>query len=131
MASKAHPIEPLILTVASRAGLLNLILGVVGVVACTMISHGAAAGFALGLVAGLFNQYLCLKIVRRGLLMEPERAKTFVTTRLSMRFALTATVMVVLVSKAMVNPWTMLLGFALTLLNAILTIVFIPRRWNV
>lgn len=118
MAFKTGNIEPIVFSVAARAGIPNTVIGVAGSAACAVVSGGLAAGFALGFLIGVLSQYLCLRIARAGLYMEPARAKTFVTTRYFARFAMTLTGMLAL-AWAGVNPWGLLAGFGATLLVTI------------
>jgi hypothetical protein len=127
MAFKTETIEPNILSLASRVVFFNLFLAILGVATCTLISGGVARGFALGFLIGVFNQYLCLQIARRGITMEPDRAKTFVTKRYFMRFALTALVLAVLISRALVNPWALVTGFGLSLFITITMVLVVAR----
>lgn len=130
MAFKTETIEPHILSLASRVIFFNLFLAILGVATCTLISGGVATGFALGFLIGVFNQYLCLQIARRGITMEPDRAKTFVTKRYFMRFALTALVLAVLISRALVTPWALIMGFVMAFFTIIITMVSVAR-WGI
>jgi hypothetical protein len=127
MAFKTVNIKPLIFPVAARVGILNSFMGIAGTAACAAVSVGFAAGFALGFLTGVFNQYLCLRIVRKAIHLEPARAKTFVTTRYFTRFAMTLTVMLVLVGWAAINPWALLAGFGTTFLVTIAVMVAFAR----
>lgn len=119
MVFKTRDIEPIVFSVAAKVWIPNTVIGVAGSAACAVVSTGLAAGFALGFLIGTFSQFLCLRVARAGLYMEPERAKTFVTTRYFARFAMTLTGMLALVAWAGVNPWGLLAGFAVTLLVTI------------
>lgn len=127
MAFRIGQAEPAILTKVLRVGLLNLLIGIGAFVACTIISNGVATGFSLGLLIGVLNQYLCLRIARTGISMAPEKVNTFVATRYFLRFALTAMVMAVLVSKTLVNPWALLMGFVGSLFLTITTMLLVAR----
>jgi hypothetical protein len=127
MGLKTETIEPPVLVVASRVGVINLFLGIAGVAACTIISGEFARGFSLGFLIGILNQYLCLQMARRGIRIAPERVMSYVLTRYFLRFFLTVTVFAVLVSKALANPMALIIGFGVSLFVSITTIVFVAR----
>jgi hypothetical protein len=128
MAFKTATEEPQILTLATTVVLFNLLLGIVGVVACTFVSDGVATGFFLGFLISCFNQYLCIQIARKGISMAPERAQSFVATRYFVRFALTASVLAVLLLKTTVNPWALVMGYVVTFFVVIATVALFMRR---
>jgi len=82
-----------------------------------------------GYMLGFLNLLSLFRIVRQGLSRPPEKAIGFVARRYYARFAITAAVIYLLISRGLLSaPWPPLIGIITSLLASIGSLVFIAKE---
>ncbi len=112
-----------------KVALINLGIGVVVALITAFALTGFSAGFSAGYFLGFINLLWLFRIVKKAMLMAPEKAMRFVSTRYYARFAITAGVIVVLISRGVLStPWPPLAGIALSVFIATGSLIFIAKE---
>ncbi|MFQ5427572.1 MAG: ATP synthase subunit I [Thermodesulfobacteriota bacterium] len=112
-----------------KVALANLSLGVTVAVITAITLNGFSLGFSAGYLLGFVNLLWLFRIVRKALAMNPEKAMRFVSTRYYLRFAITAAIIFILVSRGVLsNPWPPLAGIALSVIVATASLIFIAKE---
>jgi len=112
-----------------KAALFNLGLGLFITVVTAFTFDEFSLGFFAGYMLGFFNLLWLFRIVRQGLAMRPERAMGFVARRYYARFAITAAVIYLLISRGMLSaPWPPLAGIVISVLASIGSLIFIAKE---
>lgn len=107
----------------------NAIMLAAGVALCMAIKkESAVLPFALGVVAGVFNLYMYLKILKKGLTKPIDSMASFIMSRYYVKFAIIMVTLVVLILLFNMNPLPLLAGFAATIMTTIIAMVFISRK---
>jgi len=107
----------------------NAIMLGVGIVLCLLIKkENAILPFTLGVIAGVFNLYMYLKILKKGLTKPIGNMASFIMSRYYVKFAIIMTTLVALILLFKMNPLPLLAGFAATIMTTIIAMVFISRK---
>ncbi|MBI5599722.1 MAG: ATP synthase subunit I [Deltaproteobacteria bacterium] len=114
-------------SVTLKVGLANLVIWLVGFAACVTIGLWVAFSFTAGLVTGILNLYLYLRMVRKGISMPIESVAGFIGGVYFVKFLLIITILALFIWKLKLTPWALLLGFVGTIMTTIVTLVFISR----
>ncbi|MFQ5480446.1 MAG: ATP synthase subunit I [Thermodesulfobacteriota bacterium] len=112
-----------------KVALINLGIGAAAALITAFALNGFTAGFTAGYLLGFINLLWLFRIVKKALLMNPDKAMRFVSTRYYARFAITAGIIVVLVSRGVLStPWPPLAGIALSVLTATGSLILIAKE---
>lgn len=110
---------------AGRAALVNLAIGAAamayGLVAGANFMIGLAAGFLIGAV----NMSWLLRILRRGINLDSQKAARSVARGYYVRFMATIIVFYVVISRGWFNPWQLIIGFSLSVFSIIVIIIVV------
>lgn len=102
-----------------RSVIANIAAGALATGLLAVFKTPLATGFAVGYIIGVVNLLWLLRIARRAVAMAPHRAQRFVARHYFMRFAATALVLGVLISKRYIEPWPPVGGLTLCVLTTI------------
>ena len=112
-----------------KVALANLGLGAAVALITALALKGFSAGFTAGYLLGFINLLWLFRIVKKALAMNPEKAMRFVSTRYYLRFAITAAIIFLLISRGMLSsPWPPLAGIALSVFVATASLIFIAKE---
>jgi len=108
---------------------LNLVLGLAITIITAFTLKDFSLGFLAGYMLGFLNLLWLFRIVRQGLAMTPERAMGFVAKRYYARFAITAAIIYLLISRGLLSaPWPPLAGIVISVLASIGSLIFIAKE---
>lgn len=127
-ALKENGLAKTLAKVTFRAGAFNLGACVTGTAAAAFISGSVALAFATGFTFGVLNLYWLLRIANKGIQMGAEKAMRFVSISYYIRFAITALVFGVLITKADMSPWALLAGLAGSITTTLLVMIFVAKE---
>lgn len=99
-------------TLALRILFFNLLTGAIGFGLASMYWQGRAGGFATGLIIGLVNVFWLLLIARKGVSFEQRRAGRMIARSYYLRFAATAALLALLISRGFVGPIPLVIGLS-------------------
>lgn len=125
---KAKGIESVARGAALKVGIFNAVAFFIGLALTFLIKSAFVPAFAAGYILGVVNVFWLLRIARRGVLMEAEKAGRFVTFSYFVRFAITTAVLGMLISTGMLSPWPMLAGLSGAIFTTIGVLFFIARE---
>ncbi len=128
MAGKAVKTSTAATSVALKVGLLNAAVGLLGTGAALLLKSSLAPGFAVGFILGGVNALLLLKIARKGVLMDADKAGRFVTVSYFVRFAFTAVILALLIYRGFLTPWPLLAGITASIFTTIGVLIGIARK---
>ncbi len=112
-----------------RVALMNFGLGAAVAVITAITLKGFSVGFSAGYILGFINLLWLFRIVKKALVMSPEKAMRFVSTRYYARFAITAAIIFILVSRGILStPWPPLAGIALSVFASTGSLIFIAKE---
>ncbi len=107
----------------------NAIMLGVGIALCLAIKkESSILPFAMGVISGVFNLYMYMKILKKGLTKPIDNMASFIMTRYYVKFAIIMTTLVALILLFKMNPLPLLAGFAATIMTTIIAMVFISRK---
>jgi hypothetical protein len=115
-------------SIIKRLANINTAIAIGGAVVVAIISITHLTGFIAGVLIGIVNQRLSMRIVRRAFRVSPEDVKGFVTLRYYTRFLFVVLVMGVLIGWTKISPWGLLVGFSLILITTIGAIYMVARN---
>jgi len=111
------------------AALINLGIGLITALITALTLKGFSLGFLVGYMLGFLNLLWLFRIVRQSIAMTPEKATGFVARRYYARFAITAAVIYLLISRGFLSaPWPPLAGIALSVLTSTGSLIFIAKE---
>ncbi|MEE8573984.1 MAG: ATP synthase subunit I [Thermodesulfobacteriota bacterium] len=113
--------------VAFKVGLVNATLAAGGVFVCSYFSMKLAVGYGVGFLLGFLNFSLLFRSVVKGVMLTPEKAGRFMSRRYSIRFLIMALLMVVLLKKTSIDPVSLLIGFTITFICTIATMMVLVK----
>ncbi|VAW38416.1 hypothetical protein MNBD_DELTA02-489 [hydrothermal vent metagenome] len=112
-----------------KVAIVNAVMLAAGIALCIAINKNSAAlPFALGVVAGVFNLYMYLKILKKGLTKPIDNMASFIMSRYYVKFVIIMATLVVLIMLVKMNPLPLLAGFTATIMTTIIAMVFISRK---
>ncbi|VAV84317.1 hypothetical protein MNBD_DELTA01-1345 [hydrothermal vent metagenome] len=112
-----------------KVAVVNAVMLVAGIALCIAIKKdNAALPFALGVIAGVFNLYMYLKILKKGLTKPIDNMASFIMSRYYVKFFIIMATLIILIMLAKMNPLPLLAGFAATIMTTIIAMVFISRK---
>ncbi|MBI5885513.1 MAG: ATP synthase subunit I [Deltaproteobacteria bacterium] len=104
---------------AGRAGLVNLVIGATALVYGFATGVNLIVGLAVGFLVGALNMAWLMRILRRGINLEPQKAAGSVARGYYIRFLSTALAFFVVISRGWCNPWQLIIGFSLAVFSVI------------
>lgn len=110
--------------VAYRLALFNLLTGSAGSLALSFIKFSFVPGFVAGYVIGVVNVFWLIRIVRKGVLMEPEKAGRAVARNYYLRFTATLLVIALMIVKEVISPFPLLIGLTGCIFTTIGVMIF-------
>lgn len=124
----AENIRPQLNNTGIKVAISNLIMLAVGVAICLTFKKTAAAPFAIGVLTGVFNLYMYMRILKKGMTKPIDGMATFIMSRYYVKFIVIITLLAVLIVKIKVSPLPLLAGFTATIMTTIIAMVFISRK---
>lgn len=85
---------------------------------------GIAAGFFIGTASTLW----LLRIARKGVRMDPEKAGRFIPAAYRLRFAVVAALLALIMYKGVLSPWPLIGGFLGSALITVCTTIYLARE---
>lgn len=113
---------------ARKAGRINLIAGTAGTIASLALDSPIALALAAGFVVGSINVLWLLRIARRGVTLDADRAARSVKRGYYLRFGATVAAFAVIISKGIISPWPLVAGFSLALFSVIGVMIYTARE---
>jgi hypothetical protein len=110
--------------VAWRIGVANLAVGIICTAALGVFKTSSAPGFALGFTVALFNIFWLMRVVRKGVALTSPKAARIVARSYFVRFAATALVLTLIVSKGVAHPLPLMLGLTVSIVTTICVMIF-------
>jgi len=113
---------------ARKAGRINLIAGTAGTIASLALDSPIALALAAGFVVGSINVLWLLRIARRGVTLDADRAARSVKRGYYLRFGATVAAFAVIISMGIISPWPLVAGFSLALFSVIGVMIYTARE---
>lgn len=114
--------------ISSRVTAVNMASCLVSSALLAVFYMEHAPGFAAGFLIGAMNIYWLLRIARKGILMNPEKAGRLIAISYHVRFAAVALAFGLLITKGLLSPWPMLAGLTVSVFTTICTMIFLARE---
>lgn len=111
-------------SLAYRIGIGNLVTGLAGVLIALSFGAMNSLGFAAGFALGLINVFWLMRIAKKGVLLEAARAGRLVARSYYLRFAATALVLALLISRSIVSPLPLLAGLSSAIFTTLGVMIF-------
>ncbi|MFQ5736008.1 MAG: ATP synthase subunit I [Thermodesulfobacteriota bacterium] len=112
-------------TLVWRIGVANLAAGIIGTGALGFLKSGFAPGFALGFIVAVINVFWLMRVIRRGMsLASSAKAARTVARSYFVRFAATAVVLTLIVSKGISSPLPLLVGLTVSIFTTLGIMIF-------
>ena len=121
-------IMPQLNSTGIKVAISNIIMLAVGIGICMTFKKTAALPFAIGVITGLFNLYMYLRILKKGMTKPIDDMATFIMSRYYGKFLIIMALLTVLILKAQLGALPLLIGFASTIMTTIIAMVFISRK---
>jgi hypothetical protein len=99
-------------------------VGVPGLILCAFVDLYLALGFMAGLLICIANLYMLYGSVLKAVMLSPVKARRNMMIYYPLRFSITVILMGYMVWSAAVSPLTLLLGFIVTLMTAVITTIY-------
>lgn len=113
---------------ARKAGRINLIAGAAGIIASLALDSPTALALSAGFVIGSIDILWLLRIARRGITLDADRAARSVTRGYYLRFGATIAAFALLISKGIISPWPLVAGFSAALFSVIGVMIYTARE---
>jgi len=111
-------------SIAWRIGGANLAAGVIFTSALGVFKASAAPGFALGFTVAVFNILWLMRVIRKGVSLTGPKAGKIVARSYFVRFAATAVIITLLVSRGVASPLPLMLGLTASIATTICVMIF-------
>ena len=99
-------------------------VGVPGLIICAFVDLYLALGFMAGLLICIANLFMLYSAVLKVIMLSPDKARRNMMIYYPLRFSITVILMGYMVWSAAVSPLTLLLGFIVTLMTAVITTIY-------
>lgn len=110
---------------AYKIAAANLIAGISGTAIAALIKNTLASGFAAGYILGVINIFWLMRIVRKGINLEAEKAGRLVARSYYVRFAATALIFAYIISKGWLSPLPLLIGLTGSIFTTVVVMIFV------
>ncbi|MBI5643468.1 MAG: ATP synthase subunit I [Deltaproteobacteria bacterium] len=107
-----------------RVVFFNLLAGIAGTAIALSFGPRSAAGFAAGLLLGVINVLWLMRIAAKGVRLDSLRAGRLVARSYYLRFAATALILAIIVSRGLLNPLPLLAGLTGSILTTLGVMIF-------
>ena len=111
-------------SIAWRIGAANLAVGIICTSAFGAFKPSGAPGFALGFTVAVFNIFWLMRVIRKGVTLSSPKAGRIVARSYFRRFAATAVIITLLVSKGAASPLPLMLGLTASIATTICVMIF-------
>lgn len=111
-------------SIAWRIGVTNLACGIILAAALGVFKASYAPGFALGFTVAVFNIFWLMRVIRKGVTLSSPKAGRIVARSYFLRFAATAVIITLLVSKGVASPLPLMLGLTASIVTTICVMIF-------
>lgn len=111
-------------SIAWRIGAANLAAGIILASALGVFKPSLAPGFALGFTVAVFNIFWLMRVIRKGVALTSVKAGRIVARSYFVRFAATALIITLIVSKGVASPLPLLLGLTASIVTTICVMIF-------
>ncbi|MBI5971081.1 MAG: ATP synthase subunit I [Deltaproteobacteria bacterium] len=128
MASGTDPFKSITGGAAKKAGRINFIAGAAGIIASLILDNPTALALAAGFVVGSIDILWLLHIARQGLHIESQKSARSVVIGYYLRFGATVAAFAILISKRIISPWPLIVGFTLALFSVIGVMIYAARE---
>ncbi len=113
--------------IALKALRNSFFVGIPILIACSFVDFSFALGFIVGFFIGIANLFMLYSAVLKGIMLSPEKAKRHMMISYPLRFLVTTPLMGYMVWSAVMSPLTLLVGFIVTLMTMIVTVIYMSR----
>src|SRR3990172_5840239 len=103
-AVKSSCLKALHSSIAWRIGVSNLAAGIICAGALGVFKASYAPGFAIGFTVAVFNIFWLMRVIRKGVSLASPKAGRIVARSYFVRFAATAVIITLIVSKGLATP---------------------------
>lgn len=104
---------------AGRVGLVNLAIGATALAYGLVTGANFMVGLAVGFLIGALNMTWLMRILHRGINLDPQKAAGSVARGYYIRFLSTILAFYVVISRGWCNPWQLIIGFSLAVFSII------------
>lgn len=111
-------------SIAWRIGVSNLASGIILTAALGVFKAAYAQGFAIGFTIAVFNIFWLMRVIRKGVALTSPKAGRIVARSYFVRFAATAVIITLLVSKGVTSPLPLILGLTASIVTTICVMIF-------
>jgi len=123
-----NTLRPYLSSLAFKAGMANLVMGLAGLMVCMLVGRWFAVAFSGGLIIGTGSLYISLRILRAGIKKGPDKAASYVTSRYYLKFFATITAFVFIVWQLELSPLAISAGYIGTIFTTIGAILVVSRE---
>lgn len=112
-----------------RVGWGNLVVSVVAFVVSVMItSVFMAVSVLIGAAISIINLSVMARSVKNSFLLKSDKAQQFVIQRYYIRFIATLFIIALLVSKKLVSPIGLIVGFSIIMITTLSTTIYFAKK---
>ena len=123
-AVKSSGLKALHSSIAWRIGVANLVAGIICAGALGVFKTAYAQSFAIGFTVAVFNIFWLMRVIRKGVALTSPKAGRIVARSYFVRFAATAVIITLLVSKGLASPLPLILGLTASIVTTICVMIF-------